>query len=137
MNTIDYAKKQMQEKELSFLVLKNEPLLEETTYHPKVILNSLRENKHIFSGALVATLVLGRAGALLLAYGGVKEVYADIISIPAVECLRSNSVKVTFSELRDNLSDLPETDAADLEQKCLDIASPFQAYELMDQMIPR
>ena len=79
MNTIDYAKKQMQEKELSFLVLKNEPLLEETTYHPKVILNSLRENKHIFSGALVATRVLGRAGALLLAYGGVKEVYADII----------------------------------------------------------
>lgn len=136
MNTIDYAKKHMQEKELAFVVLKKEPVIEEKEYHPETILKCLRTNKHFFSGSFVSVHVLGRAGALLLAYGGIKEVYADIISIPAVECLRSCGIKVSFSELKDDLSDLPDTDVAELEQKCLDIRSPFQAYELLDQLIP-
>ncbi len=135
MITMDYAKTQLQTEELSFIALKNNTVIEERTDKPQMILKHLHEDKHCFSGALVAAHTLGRAAALLLIYGGAKEVFADTISIPAVECLRDNSVKVTYNTLADTLPDTGDILTAELEQKCLDIHSAFQAYELLSQLV--
>ena len=89
------------------------------------------EDKDFFSGSVAASRLVGRASALLLLYGGVREVYAETVSIPAVECFRSHRVKIAYDHLIDRIS--PEDNAllASYESQCLDISSPFQAYSLL------
>ena len=102
-----------------------------------LLLNKLREDKNSLSGTVAAAHRIGRADALLLCYGGIRELFAEIISIPATEALRASGIKVTYEELVDVILPDRAPETAALEQKCLDIRSAFQAYEFFDQLLPR
>lgn len=131
MINIDYAKEQLYNKELAFIALKNEASYETKDYQLETVLKRLHEDKHRFSGATVAARSIGHADALFLSYGGIKELYADTISVPAIECFREHGVRVTYGELVDYLPAAEDSNSAELEQKCLDIHSSFEGYELL------
>lgn len=136
MITMDYAKEQLYDKELAFIALKNEDSYETKDYQLETVLHRLHEDKHRFSGAVVAARTIGQADALFLSYGGIKELYADTISVPAIECFREHGVHVTYGELVDLLPAAEGSNAAELEQKCLDIHSSFEGYELLCSLFP-
>lgn len=52
----------------------------------------LKEEPGLLRGAFVADKVVGKAAAALLALGGVEEVFADVISRPALDLLEKNAV---------------------------------------------
>lgn len=52
----------------------------------------LKEEPGLLRGAFVADKVVGKAAAALLALGGVEEVFADVISRPAIDLLEKNAV---------------------------------------------
>ena len=137
MNTIENAKNELRSKKLTFVAMGVNFTWEEANYHTGLLLNKLREDKNCLSGTVVASHRIGRADALLLSYGGVRELFAEIISIPATEALRASGIKVTYEELVDVILPDRAPRAAALEQKCLDIHSAFQAYEFFDQLLPR
>ncbi|MDR3328534.1 MAG: DUF1893 domain-containing protein [Prevotellaceae bacterium] len=49
-------------------------------------------------GASVADKVIGKAAAVLMLLGGVREVYGDVMSNTALEFLKGKPVKVSFGE---------------------------------------
>ncbi len=54
-------------------------------------------------GAVVADKVVGKAAAGMMAYGGVAEVYGDVMSRKALPLLDAGSVSYSFGELVDQI----------------------------------
>lgn len=54
-------------------------------------------------GATAADKVVGKAAAGMMAYGGLKEVYADVLSRKAVPLLQANGVAYSYGQIVDNI----------------------------------
>lgn len=52
----------------------------------------LTQQPELLKDALLADKVIGKGAAALMVLGGVKEVYADVISVPALEMLTGNRI---------------------------------------------
>lgn len=59
--------------------------------------------------AAVADKVVGKAAAGMMAYGGVAEVYADVLSRKAIPLLDANNIKYSSARLVDQII-IPEGD---------------------------
>lgn len=67
----------------------------------------------------LADKVIGKGAAVLMIKGGVMRVYADVISAPALELLRTNGVDVTFQTQVANIKNRAGTDMCPVEKRCL------------------
>ena len=85
------------------------------------VLQLLDNNKSLLAGASVADRVIGRAAALLMALGEVKEVYGEIMSRPGYDALKQHSISSNFGELVANISNKTKTGICPIEQSCLEI----------------
>lgn len=83
-----------------------------------------------FSGAYVADKRIGKASALLLAYGNVKEVYTPVISKPAIEVFKKQNITFFAVKIVDNILNRDLTDLCPMEKKVKNIDDPKKAYEL-------
>lgn len=52
-------------------------------------------------GAVIADKVIGKAAAGMMAYGGVSEVYADVMSRKALPMLQDNRIAYSYGQLVD------------------------------------
>ncbi len=87
-----------------------------------------------FKDAYVADKVIGKASALLLVYGQVKEVYTPTISKPAVKVFKRNHVKYKADRVVDNIINRAGTDLCPMEKKVQGIDDPKAAYEMFKEM---
>ena len=58
----------------------------------------LSKNPEVLNGASVADKVVGKGAAALMILGKVQEVFADLISTPAITLLREAGVSVRFNQ---------------------------------------
>lgn len=63
----------------------------------------LNHEPQFLHGATIADKVIGKAAAGMAAYGGVKEIYADVMSRKALPILDSNNIKYSYHKLVDNI----------------------------------
>lgn len=56
----------------------------------------IKNEPEFLSGASIADKVIGKAAASLMLLGGIKEIYADMISEPAIDLLTKNNIEVSF-----------------------------------------
>lgn len=54
-------------------------------------------------GAYIADKVVGKAAAGMMAFGGVEEVYAEVLSRKAVPILEDNSIKYSYGKIVDQI----------------------------------
>lgn len=87
------------------------------------------------TGALVADKVIGKGAAALMAAGGVREVYTDVISTPALDLLRSAGIAVVYSECVANIFNRAGSGLCPLEKLCLDCNTPEECIPLIKQFI--
>ena len=83
---------------------------------------------HELAGALVADRVIGRGAALLLALGKVREVYAQVISSPAVKVLEDARITVDFGTMVPYIINRDGTDICPVEKLTMNISDPEEAY---------
>ena len=83
---------------------------------------------HELAGALVADRVIGRGAALLLALGKVREVYAQVISSPAVKVLEDASITVDYGTMVPNIINRDGTDMCPVEKLTMNISDPEEAF---------
>ncbi len=69
----------------------------------------LDQEPETLRGAIIADKVIGKAAAGMMAYGGVKEVYADILSSKAIPMLEENGIKWSCNQQVDHII-IPEGD---------------------------
>lgn len=76
-------------------------------------------NVRLLQGATVADRIVGIAAATLMLSGGVKFVYAEIISLPALKLLQNACIKVSALQVVPMIENSDHTDWCPLEKVCL------------------
>jgi hypothetical protein len=132
MTNLEFAKNELLTNDLCFIAKKGDDVIIENEYKAGALLAHVHNDKHCLSGAAVAANAVGRAEALLLVYAGIHEIYAKNITIPAVQVFRNRGVKVTYENLLDEVPAEKYPISAELEKKCLDIRSPFEAFGMLE-----
>ena len=70
-------------------------------------------------GSSVADKVIGKGAAALMIQGGVKKVYADVISQPALTLFQAFDIDVSYDTLTDNIINRAGTGICPVEQRSL------------------
>ena len=96
----------------------------------------LCENKEGFlQGAQIADKVIGKGAAALMVYGGVREVYADVISIPAWELLQEHGIHVTYAQQTDRIMNRQRDGLCPVETLCKPLQSLDEMYSVITNFI--
>jgi iron complex outermembrane receptor protein len=108
------------------------------TFHKRGVadLYFLLENEPEFLlGAFVADKVVGKGAAALMVLGGVKHVYTDVISTPALDLFKTYGVVVAFSVVTDRIVNRTKDGLCPVESLCLDLDSPADMLNEIRQFI--
>lgn len=81
----------------------------------------LNREPEFLQGSSVADKVIGKAAAALMVLGGVKEIYAGVISEPALALLQEAGVEVRFGQAVDHIINRTRTGWCPLETICYEI----------------
>ena len=99
------------------------------------LLRLLKSDPSMLSGAMIADRVIGKGAAALMILGGVKEAYADVISVPALELFKTASVHVSFAECVPNIINRAGTGICPVEALCSDCQSAEDCLPLIENFI--
>lgn len=79
----------------------------------------LTENPAFLKGAHVADKIVGKGAAALMAAGGVRSLYTDTISIPALELLRHTAVIISYGQSVPNIINRRGDGVCPVETLCM------------------
>lgn len=101
-------------------------------------LYELYKNESAFLiGASVADKVVGKGAATLMILGGVNELYADVISTPALQILHKSDIKVSFEKEVSFIENRTKTDWCPIEKLCCEEESVEAILPLIEEFIAR
>ena len=86
-------------------------------------------------GCAVADKVVGKAGAFLHLLVGTEQLYAGVISRPALELLQSNGVYVDCGMVVPRIANRTNTGLCPMETAVIDATSPTQALQKIRQKL--
>ncbi len=89
------------------------------------------EDKKKLKEFSAADKVVGKAAAYLYVKMGIKEVYAGIISQPALDVLNAANIPVTYEELVPAIRNRADDGFCPMESAVLDIDDAEAAYEIL------
>ncbi len=87
----------------------------------------LIERGQDLTGFAAADKVIGRAAALLFAYCGVSEVYAEVISLPAAAALEECGIPYSYGKRVENVINREGTGICPMEKATLGVSAPSAA----------
>lgn len=123
MKDIELAKKILEEGDYALLLVKDKKIIfksRDKGIKPMYILST--EMKDIAYGAAIADKVIGRGGALLCKYLGVKEVHGGLISKAAMDLLSQANIPYSFDELCEYIKNQDGTDYCPIEKISMKIS---------------
>ena len=85
------------------------------------------DEKKMPAGFSAADKVVGKAAAFLYVLLGAKELYADVVSRPALAVLEQYGIKVSYGELTDAIRNRTNTGFCPMETAVLAIGKPSEA----------
>lgn len=93
------------------------------------------ENPELLQGASLADKVVGKGAAALMVLGGVAELYADVISEPALSLLAGSTVRVSYEEKVPLIRNRARTGFCPLETLCKEAETAVQCLPLIDEFV--
>ena len=95
----------------------------------KDIKEILQNDKNALKGAIIADKVIGKLAGSLLAFAGVKEIYADVISNYAIPVLELNAIKYEYKTKVEFIKNKDNTGMCPMENKFKDETDIKKIYE--------
>ena len=89
----------------------------------------LQDDPGFLYEASIADKVVGKAAAALMALAKVKEVYADVVSRPALDLLSKTNVKIRYGTVVPYIINRTATGWCPLETRCFDCATPEECFQ--------
>ena len=80
--------------------------------------------------AIAVDKVIGKAAALLMVYGKVKQVHTNIIAKDAIPVFEKYKVEYSYNEVVDYIQNNKKDGLCPMEQKVLKVNSPKKAYKI-------
>ena len=103
----------------------------------KPLLHLLTEKKGFLKGASVADKVIGKAAALLMVLGEIKEVHTLIISEPAIKVFEKYNISYFYDKKVDRIVNRTGDGLCPMETLCLDVEEPKEAFEKIMNFIKK
>lgn len=97
----------------------------------------LRDDPSFLRGASIADKVVGKGAAALMVLGGIRELYTDVISEPALELLRRSGIETTFAESVPGIRNRDQSGWCPLETICLEKDTAQDILPLIDSFIAK
>lgn len=94
-----------------------------------------KEDSGFLKGAFIADKVVGKAAAALMILGGVKEVFADIISQPALDLFAHSEVCVGYGTVVPHIINRTKTGWCPLETRCQYCLTPQDCLVRIEEFI--
>lgn len=101
----------------------------------KPLLYLLTEKKGFLKGASVADKVIGKAAALLMALGEIKEVHTLIISEPAIKVFEKHNIPCFYDKKVTRIVNRTGDGLCPMETLCLDVDEPQEAFQKITDFI--
>ena len=124
---LESAKEQLHNNNFSIVIVGENDVYTSTKHGVAPLLEILDGGNDVIKNSFVADKVVGKAAALLMVKGGVKEVYADIISSHALDVFEKYKIKYIIN--RDKTGMCP------MEKAVLEVDEPNTAYDVLKKKI--
>lgn len=95
----------------------------------------LHNDKALLDGAFIADKVVGKGAAALMIAGGVKEVYASVMSRAALSLFQSHGLEVEYGLLVDNIINRAGTDICPVEKLCSSCLTAEECLPLIEEFV--
>lgn len=95
----------------------------------KPLLFLLKEKKEFLKGASVADKVIGKAAALLMVLGEIKEVHTLIVSEPAIKVFEKHNIPCFYDKKVTRIVNRTGDGLCPMETLCLDVENPQEAFD--------
>ena len=82
---------------------------------------------NVLKDAYVVDKIIGKAAAMVLVLGGVKGIYAKVISVPALEWLKELNIEVTYETCVEHIMNRASDGMCPMEQTVQDIDDAKEA----------
>ncbi len=89
----------------------------------------------ILNGSTLADKVVGKGAAALMILGGIKAVYADVISIPALNLLNDAHIQVEYANVVPNIINRAGTGVCPVEKLCEGCSTASDCLPLIKEFI--
>lgn len=103
----------------------------ELTYNERGIKTLLSLQSGSLTGAFVADKVVGKAAAMMLVRGGAIEVYAEVISEPALEVFKAHKIVCLYGEVVPNIINRTKTGICPMEMAVLGENNIEKAHKIL------
>ena len=120
---------------MTCVVKKEDTVLHSTARGIAPLLGWIDANPDTLKGAVLADKVVGRAAAMLMVYSGISQVYAAVISKPAAECFEKHKIAYCYEKQVDYIVNRAGDGMCPMEQCCLNITSPEEAYHALKEKL--
>ena len=97
----------------------------------------LHNDKALLDGAFIADKVVGKGAAALMIAGGVKEVYADVMSCAALSLFQHHCLEVEYGLLVDNIINRTGTDICPVEKLCAQCLTAEECLPLIEDFVSK
>lgn len=97
----------------------------------------LHNDKALLDGAFIADKVVGKGAAALMIAGGVKEVYASVMSRAALSLFQSHGLEVEYGLLVDNIINRAGTDICPVEKLCSACQTANECLPLIEDFVSK
>lgn len=101
----------------------------------KDLFRLLKEEPAFLNGAFVADKVVGKGAAALMILGGVKDVFADVVSRPALVLLNDARVRTDYTQVVTHIVNRTHTGLCPVEQLCNGCATAQACLPFIEQFI--
>lgn len=99
MEDINIAKDYLLSNKMSMVIVKNGSIIVESKDRGiKPIFDVYTKSKEHLIGATVADKVIGKAAAMILLNGGIKSLYAELISESAINIFKTSGINVEYTK---------------------------------------
>lgn len=132
---LNFLEQKLREENLTCVVQKEQACFASQERGIKPILLFLRQDPDCLRGASAADKVIGKAAALLFVYGGIRQVYAGVISTPALEVFQQYGVVCEYGTLVDRIQNRKGDGLCPMETRAMTLTLPEEAYEVFHTLI--
>lgn len=91
--------------------------------------------EHFLREAHIADKVIGKGAAALMIHGGACEVYADVISHPALALLQEHGIEVSYHEMTDRIVNRRGDGLCPVETLCVNLTTIDDMVEAIRNFI--
>ena len=128
MSSIERAKDILKNNSFTCVVCKEDKTFTSTDRGVKPLVVWYRERVDMINGA-AADKVVGRGAAFMYLLLGIRELYAYVISKPALHLLTEKGISVSYGALVDNIINRQGNGICPFEEAVINISDPNEAYD--------